>query len=79
MPFLLAVLLLLWPAPEAGGQGAPLGPMDQAKYPPTDTGRVGAGMEAPDFTLESLTGPTVTLSAFRGRQRVILVFYRGHW
>jgi hypothetical protein len=60
-------------------RGQNLGPKDQAKYAPTDTSRVLAGMVAPDFTLESLGGPAVTLSAFRGRQRVILVFYRGHW
>jgi cytochrome oxidase Cu insertion factor (SCO1/SenC/PrrC family) len=80
MPVLLAVLLLLGlPLATAIGQTPTLGPKDTAKYPPTDTSRVAVGAEAPDFTLESLTGPPVTLSQFRGKQNVILVFYRGHW
>ena len=45
---------------------------------PVDTGRVGVGSPAPDFTLESRSGPRVTLSELRGR-RIVLVFYRGHW
>lgn len=78
MRTLLAVLLVsAVHGTEALGQT--LGPKDRGKYAPTDTGRVKIGSEAPDFTLESLAGPAVTLSAFRGRQRVILVFYRGHW
>jgi cytochrome oxidase Cu insertion factor (SCO1/SenC/PrrC family) len=68
-----------FPVSEASGQGASLGPRDPAKLPPTDTSRVAVGMEAPDFRLEALNGPPVTLSQFRGKQNVILVFYRGHW
>jgi cytochrome oxidase Cu insertion factor (SCO1/SenC/PrrC family) len=80
MPFLLAVLLLLgFPCSAANGQGLPLGPKDTGKYPPTDTSRVAVGAPAPDFTLEALSGPPLTLSQFRGKQNVILVFYRGHW
>ncbi len=56
-----------------------LGPVDGAELSPTDTGRVHAGMLAPDFTLESFAGPRVTLSQFRAKKTVILVFYRGHW
>jgi peroxiredoxin len=37
------------------------------------------GAPAPDFTLESKDGVAVTLSSFRGRKDVVLVFYRGHW
>jgi peroxiredoxin Q/BCP len=37
------------------------------------------GSIAPDFTLESKDGGTVTLSQFRGKKAVVLVFYRGHW
>ena len=33
---------------------------------------------APDFTLADQSGTQVTLSGARG-QKVILVFYRGHW
>jgi hypothetical protein len=57
----------------------PLGPKDGVGLAPTDTGRVAVGAEAPDFTLESLGGPRVTLSQLRGSKHVILVFYRGHW
>lgn len=56
-----------------------LGPVDGAALSPTDTGRVHAGMPAPDFTLESFAGPRVTLSQFRGKKKVVLAFYRGHW
>jgi cytochrome oxidase Cu insertion factor (SCO1/SenC/PrrC family) len=45
----------------------------------TDLERVAVGSEAPDFTLESSDGRTVTLSSFRNRKNVVLVFYRGYW
>jgi cytochrome oxidase Cu insertion factor (SCO1/SenC/PrrC family) len=64
---------------QAQGQTARLGPKDGAGLAPTDTGRVTVGGEAPDFTLEALVGPPVTLSQFRVKQNVVLVFYRGHW
>ena len=60
-------------------QQIPLGPKDGTGLAPTDTGRVTVGAPAPDFTLEALTGPPVTLSQFRGQKVVVLVFYRGHW
>lgn len=64
----------------AQGGGAPvLGPKDAGVLPPLDTGRVSIGTAAPDFTLETKDGGTVTLSQFRGKKNVILVFYRGHW
>lgn len=56
-----------------------LGPKDGAGLAPTDTGRVQPGQPAPDFTLRAFDGSRVTLSDLRGRQHVILVFYRGHW
>jgi len=34
---------------------------------------------APDFTLPDQDGQPVTLSSFRGKGPVLLVFYRGHW
>lgn len=34
---------------------------------------------APDFTLPDQEGKPVSLSDLRGRDRVLLVFYRGHW
>jgi cytochrome oxidase Cu insertion factor (SCO1/SenC/PrrC family) len=75
----LFLLLFGFPFSEASGQGPSLGPKDPARLPATDTSRVAVGMEAPDFTLEALSGPALTLSQFRGKQNVILVFYRGHW
>ena len=56
-----------------------LGPKDGDGMSPLDTGRVTVGKLAPDFTLEARDGGTVTLSQFRGRKKVVLVFYRGHW
>ena len=56
-----------------------LGPKDGAGMATLDTGRVGVGASAPDFTLEAKDGPAVTLSQFRGKKTVVLVFYRGHW
>jgi cytochrome oxidase Cu insertion factor (SCO1/SenC/PrrC family) len=81
MPVLLAMLLLFmgFPDSSARAQGVPLGPRDGATLAQTDTGRVKVGAEAPDFTLESLAGPPITLSQFRGKQNVVLVFYRGFW
>jgi peroxiredoxin len=35
--------------------------------------------QAPDFTLEDAQGKRATLSSYRGKKKVILVFYRGHW
>ena len=64
----------------AGAQVTPaLGPKDGAGLPPLDTARVAVGTRAPDFTLEAKDGGTVTLSQFRGKKEVVLVFYRGHW
>lgn len=56
-----------------------LGPVDGAGLPPTDRDRVRVGTLAPDFTLEDEKGAAVTLSDFRGKKNVVLVFYRGHW
>jgi peroxiredoxin len=46
---------------------------------PTDLDRVKAGQPAPDFTLENFDGKSISLSDFRGKKNVVLVFYRGHW
>ncbi len=56
-----------------------MGPKDGRDLPPADLNRVQVGQPAPDFTLESMDGNPVTLSDFRGKKRVVLVFYRGHW
>ncbi len=56
-----------------------LGPADGRDLPPADTGRVAVGDVAPDFALASYDEGVVTLSDFRGKKDVILVFYRGYW
>ena len=43
----------------------------------TDLARIVVGKMAPDFVLEDLDRHKVILSDFRGKQNVILVFYRG--
>ncbi|TMB96313.1 MAG: redoxin domain-containing protein [Chloroflexi bacterium] len=43
---------------------------------PVESETVPVGQEAPDFTLTSIAGQEVRLSAFRGRP-VLLVFLRG--
>jgi cytochrome oxidase Cu insertion factor (SCO1/SenC/PrrC family) len=58
---------------------APLGPKDGLNLPPADLERVKVGTSAPDFTLESKDGDLVTLSSYRGKKDVVLVFYRGYW
>ena len=40
---------------------------------------VGTGETAPDFTLVDHNGDKVTLSDSRGKNPVVLVFYRGYW
>ncbi len=69
------------PAAAARAQAAPaaLGPRDGAGLPPADTGRVAVGMVAPDFALPTKDDGVVTLTQFRGKKKIILVFYRGHW
>jgi len=58
---------------------AQLGPKDGANLPPTDLERIKVGQPAPDFTLEDVAGKNVSLSEFRGKKSVVLVFYRGYW
>jgi cytochrome oxidase Cu insertion factor (SCO1/SenC/PrrC family) len=65
-------------ADEAGRTPA-LGPHDALGLAPVAPERVAVGDVAPDFTLRAHGGGTVTLSDFRGKRDVILVFYRGHW
>jgi len=40
---------------------------------------VALGTQAPDFSVSASDGRTVSLDDFRGRQPVLLVFYRGWW
>lgn len=69
---LLGLVLGSW---AVAGMPAP----EDSNLPPADLNRVKEGMIAPDFTLEDLDGNPVTLSGFRGKKKVVLVFYRGYW
>ena len=72
-----SVALALACAPDASRMA--LGPVDGRDLPAVDTGRVAVGSPAPDFSLESYDDGVITLSEFRGKKDVILVFYRGYW
>ncbi|PKN32992.1 MAG: hypothetical protein CVU61_15425 [Deltaproteobacteria bacterium HGW-Deltaproteobacteria-19] len=55
-------------------------PAPGAAEPPAPSERTGvrkglAGKPAPDFTLSTLTGSRLTLSSYRGRKGVVLVFF----
>lgn len=43
------------------------------------TATLRVGDEAPDFTLEAHTGEIITLSNYRGKQRVVLAFHPLAW
>ena len=58
---------------------AQLGPKDGPDLAPTDLNRMKVGQAAPDFSLENADGNVITLSDFRGKKTVVLVFYRGYW
>lgn len=58
---------------------AQLGPKEGANLSPTEIGRIKIGQAAPDFALENTDGKAMTLSDFRGKKAVVLVFYRGYW
>jgi cytochrome oxidase Cu insertion factor (SCO1/SenC/PrrC family) len=73
--FCFLALALLSAAPAF----AQLGPKDKSERSPTDLDRIKVGMAAPDFTLEAIDGRRVSLSEFRGKKNIVLVFYRGQW
>jgi len=75
----MCIGLLLLAVSCAIGQDMRLGPADGQSLPPVDMERVRVGATAPDFTLESKDGALVTLSSFKGKKNVVLVFYRGYW
>lgn len=76
---LSAAVLVLGIGPLQAQTPIPLGPKDGHDLPATELDRVAVGTLAPDFSLESLSGERLTLSDFRGKKNVVLVFYRGHW
>ena len=62
------------------GCGSPeLGPKDGRDLLREDLERVQVGDVAPDFTLDTHSHGYITLSDYRGKKNVVLVFYRGHW
>lgn len=74
------LVLLLFAISLAGAPAwAQLGPKDGSDLAPTDLNRVKVGQPAPDFSLEDVNGKPITLSDFRGKKTVVLVFYRGYW
>jgi len=74
----LAMFMLIAASLTAPAQ-TKLGPKDGESLPAADLNRVKAGDTAPDFTLEDQDGKPVTLSDYRGKKTVALVFYRGYW
>jgi len=70
------LLVLAYIHPPAFAQ---LGPKDGTDLSATDLQRIKVGQPAPDFTLEDMEGKSITLSDFRGKKTVVLVFYRGYW
>ncbi|MBI4528510.1 MAG: redoxin domain-containing protein [Deltaproteobacteria bacterium] len=79
LPISLATLIIAFLTLSNAPVYAQLGPKDGKGLKPTDLERVKVGHAAPDFTLENLDGNRITLSDFRGKKNVILVFYRGQW
>lgn len=70
------IFFLLFVSAAAHGQ---LGTRNGANLNPTDLERVKAGDQAPNFTLENMDSKRISLSDFRSKKNVVLVFYRGHW
>jgi hypothetical protein len=79
MKFARLGLVLLFAASYMVGQDRRLGPKEGLNLPSVDLARVRVGISAPDFTLESKDNDLITLSSFRGKNNVVLVFYRGYW
>ena len=66
-------------SPLAAQKAPTLGPVNGRELEATEIERVAIGTPAPDFTLARFGGGTVTLSEFKGKKNVVLVFYRGYW
>jgi len=62
---------------EVGSQEKPKGKAASLETLKPRTELLPVGAEAPDFSLQSHEGTTVTLSKFRGKKRLLLVFYPG--
>jgi cytochrome oxidase Cu insertion factor (SCO1/SenC/PrrC family) len=75
---LLSIALSLMAMAQTGPQPQ-TGPKDGTGLAPADLNRIKVSEAAPDFTLENQDGKLVTLSDYRGKNTVVLVFYRGYW
>ena len=75
---LISLLMMCWATP-AQTDPAQIGPKDGTDLPPADLTRVKVGEAAPEFTLNDQDGKAVSLSSYRGKKAVVLVFYRGYW
>ena len=75
----LIVVLIFLAALAGTPASAQLGPKDGGDLRATELERVKVGQAAPDFTLEEIDGKPLTLSDYRGKKTVALVFYRGYW
>lgn len=74
--FLASLVFILATAQPVPAQ---LGPKDDLSLTPFDLARVKVGDPAPDFVLEDMDGKRISLSDFRGKKNVVLVFNRGYW
>jgi len=72
-------LILLFAACTTANSNQQVNPENEDVLSPTDLDRVHEGVQAPDFTLESNNNDQITLSSYRGKKNVVLVFYRGYW
>lgn len=75
----LTIAVLILAGVVSANTFAQLGPKEPVTQPPTDIDRVKVGQPAPDFTLEDSDGKAITLSDFRAKKSLVLVFYRGYW
>ncbi len=74
LPMLMLLVMLAVPAPllAAGIEDNIYNP---GELPPTDSElKVSVGQQAPDFSLPSISGETVSLSDYKGRKNVMLTF-----
>lgn len=72
-------VIFVWAILSVSSAYGQLGPKDGADMKPSDLNRVKIGHPAPDFTLEDMNGRKISLSDFRGKKNVVLVFNRGYW
>ena len=76
LKILITICMLLYFPPFSHAQSDP---SEASLREATDLEMVKVGNRAPDFTLEDMNGKRISLSEFRGRKKVVLVFYRGRW